>query len=278
MAIFWNDIEILQVIDEGEHGNAIAIGSGLALMQTVGRRNGLEPMLEDYRPFVRELLVARDAGLITYREILWPGDLPPNPDGDPNEYLQRIQDIRLTIAGRDRARGRLIQVELPDPTEDDGRMIRGSTLEDVAREIGDVYTGGQLQRFLIESGISREYVPNFPGGTKWVFVYDVLSALAEGTSGQRRELRALLRAWLDDRLHSGPPAELRERITRDLARQGWVVEDGLLVIGEPVFDRAPAGQAVAVDARLVGGIHRSPRAPPLTRRRCAQRLRGLSRE
>jgi hypothetical protein len=43
----------------------------------------------------------------------------------------------VTIPGRARARGRAVQISLPEPEEDDGRMIRGSTLEDAAHEIGD---------------------------------------------------------------------------------------------------------------------------------------------
>jgi uncharacterized protein (TIGR02391 family) len=143
-----------------------------------------------------------------------------------------------------------VQVPLPDPDEDDGRMIRGSTLEDVARAIGDAYTGEQLERFLAESGISPENVPEFQGGTKWVFVHEVLAALAEGTSAQRRELRTFLGAWLDNRLHSGPPPDVRDRVVRDLARQGWFVVDGRLIIGEPVYDQPTAGAALARDARL----------------------------
>lgn len=249
MPILWNDIELLQVVDESERESSIATRSGLALMQTVARRPGLIPAVEDYGPFVRELLLARDAGLITFKEVLWPNGPPPNPN-DPNEYLQRIQNIGLTIAGRDRARGRRIQVELPDPDEDDGRLLRASTLEDVARAIGESYTGTQLERFLTESGVSRDNVPEFVGDTKWEFVYNVLVALGEGGSAQRRELRAFLGAWLDDRLHSGPEAELQAQIARDLARQGWFVRDGRLVIGEPIHAQPPPGHAVARDARL----------------------------
>jgi hypothetical protein len=250
MAIRWDDIEILQVVDAAEHENALPVSSGLALMQTVTARQDEVPRPEDYRPFVRELLAARDAGLITFREVVWPGGLRPDPTGDPNDYLQRITNIAVTIPGRDRARGRYVQVPLPDPDEDDGRMIRGSTLEDVARAIGDAYTGEQLERFLAESGISPENVPEFQGGTKWVFVHEVLAALAEGTSAQRRELRTFLGAWLDNRLHSGPPPDVRDRVVRDLARQGWFVVDGRLIIGEPVYDQPTAGAALARDARL----------------------------
>jgi hypothetical protein len=39
---------------------------------------------------------------------------------------------------------------------------------------------------------------------------------------------------LDDQLHTGPSDDERDRIEPDLARQGWFVTDGRLVIGEPV--------------------------------------------
>lgn len=250
MAIHWDDIEILQMIDEGEHGNSSAVQSGLALMQTVANRRGerLDPNT-DYASFVHELVIGRAAGLVAYDEMTSLGITPPSP-ANPNDYLQRTWQISLTIAGRDRARGRVVQVELPDPAEDDGRLIRGSTLEDVARSIGDAYTGTQLARFLAESGIPGEWVPEFDGGTKWVFVHEVLTSLAEGSSAQRRELRRFVGAWLDDRLHSGPQSELRGQIVRDLARQGWFISDGRLLIGDPVYASRPGRSDVALPVRL----------------------------
>ena len=249
MPIFWNDIEILQVVDESERENTATRSSGMSLMQAVAARHEAVAAPDDYSSFVRELLLGREAGLLTYQEVLWPNGPPPDP-ADPNMYLQRIQNIGLTIAGRDRARGRTIQAELPEPDEDDGRMIRGSMLEEVARAIGEARTGTQLERFLTESGIPPEYVPEFEGGTKWVFVYDVLIALAEGGSAQRRALRGFLGRWLDQHLHSGPELELQTRLARDLARQGWFTRDARLVIGDPVFDQPAAGAAIARDARL----------------------------
>lgn len=38
---------------------------------------------------------------------------------------------------------------LPDPEEDDGQMIAGSTLELIARDLGDTYTLAQLPRFFL---------------------------------------------------------------------------------------------------------------------------------
>jgi uncharacterized protein (TIGR02391 family) len=167
----------------------------------------------------------------------------PSPD-NPLDYLQSIFRVALTIPGRDRARGRVVQVSLPDPSEDDGRLIRGSTLEDIAKIIGAAYTPHQVVRFMHESGLSLEQLGQPNTTESWPIANHVLDELAEGTSGQRRELRAFLGAWLDDGLHSGPSEDQRKAIERDLARQGWFVQDGRLVVGEPVrgVDRtSPSG-------------------------------------
>jgi uncharacterized protein (TIGR02391 family) len=249
MPVIWDDIEILRVIDESRRNNTGVAGSGMMLIQEIARRHDwhLDAQL-DYASFVRELRLARDCGLITYREIVWNGN-GPDPD-DANMYLQRIHDLDVSIAGRDRAEGREFRQPPPDPEEDDGRLIRASTIEDVARIIGDAYAGTQLERFLEESGLPRGEIPGFEGGTKWVYVHDVLVTLAEGGAAQRRAVRHFLGAWLDHRLHSGPEANALERIARDLARQGWFVRDGRLVTGDPVFPTPQAAAAVARPARL----------------------------
>jgi uncharacterized protein (TIGR02391 family) len=247
--IIWDDTEILRMIDESRRNHTGVAGSGMSLMQEIARRHDwqLDPYL-DYASFVRELLLARDGDLITYREILW-GNYGPDPN-DANAYLQRIQDLDITIAGRDRAEAREFRHEPPDPEEDDGRLIRSSTLEDVARIIGDAYAGTQLPRFLEESGIPRESIPPFEGDTKWFYVHNVLLALSEDGTAGRRAVRQFVGAWLDDRLHSGPNGEQCERIARDFARQGWFVRDGRLVSGEPVYPTPQSTAAVARPARL----------------------------
>jgi hypothetical protein len=65
MPIFWNDIEILQVIDESERENS-TVSSGTSLMQAVAARYETIASLDDYGSFVRELLLARDAGFLSY--------------------------------------------------------------------------------------------------------------------------------------------------------------------------------------------------------------------
>lgn len=250
MAIRWDDIEILRLVDEAEEtGDHTWIQNGTSIMQGIAQRQGVAPTAADERPCARELDNLRDAGYLMFEALLPGGNVAsPDPNRNANDYLQRTWRFELTPAGRDRARGRIVIAPLPDPDEDDGRMIRGSTLEDIAREIGDAYTGQQLERFLAEAGIPRELIPPFEGGTKWEYVYDALIAMAENGSGPRRELRRFIGSWLDNRLHTGPEPECRYRIVRDLERQGWFVRDGRLVIGDPLYPTSTA--AVARPARL----------------------------
>ncbi|MDX6451417.1 MAG: hypothetical protein QOH16_1466 [Gaiellaceae bacterium] len=249
MPVVWDDTEILCVIDESQRDRTGVAGSGMSLMQEIARRHDWQlDHLVDYGTFVRELLLARAAGLLTYQEIRWI-DAGPDPT-DPNMYLQRIQNLDITTAGRDRAEGREFRRPPPDPEEDDGRIIAASTLEDVARAIGEAYTGTQLERFLSESGIPREWLAPFDGGTKWEYVNSVLVELAEGGTAQRRAVRQFAGSWLDNRLHTGPDAETRDRIARDLGRQGWFVREGRLVFGDPVYPAPQAAAAVARPARL----------------------------
>jgi uncharacterized protein (TIGR02391 family) len=91
-------------------------------------------------------------------------------------------------------------------------------------------------------------------------------------------VRRFIGRWLDDRLLTGPDAELRARLIEQLARQGWRVReaDSALVISEPVrgipvsapFLRAsrlhPLIEAEARDQFLIGkpeqGVFASMRA------------------
>jgi uncharacterized protein (TIGR02391 family) len=61
----------------------------------------------------------------------------------------------------------------------------------------------------------------------------VLIGLELSGSEGRRILRRFIGSWLDDRLISGPTDNLRNDLTDKLARGGWYVIDGNLVIGEP---------------------------------------------
>jgi hypothetical protein len=233
MTIFWDDFEILRLLDACEAGKRGGVHNGVALAQALATDRGVSLTEEDYRSLIRELLVLHQGGFVGWQVVSSIGRVRPITPNEPNDYLNNIRDFALTISGRDRARGTVVQVATPDPTEDDGRMIATLTLEDIARSISRVYAPFQAIQLLIEAGLSPEHDPGDEGET-WEKLMHIFVLLSVGTSGQRRELRHILGAWLGDELHTGPSDAEREKLEGDLARQGWFVRDGRLVIGEPV--------------------------------------------
>ncbi len=244
---FWNDFEILKLIDACDKGERGGIYSGIALAQTLAADRGMGLADGDDASLISELFVLHDAGLVTWEGPSSLGRVRPITPNEPNDYLNNIRDFALTIDGRDRARGQIVRISLPKPDEDDGRMIATLTLEDVARSIGGVHAPFQAIQLLIEAGISPEHDAGDEGET-WEKVLPIFVLLSVGTSGQRRELRHFLGAWLDDELHTGPSDDQRNKIVGDLARQGWFVKNRRLVVGEPV--------------RRTGHIQASPSLPP----------------
>jgi uncharacterized protein (TIGR02391 family) len=103
---------------------------------------------------------------------------------------------------------------------------------------------------LLESGISPENIDDAEMADSPSLLFAVFIALAEGTSGQRRELREFLGAWLDDWLHTGPAAEVREALEDDFSRQGWFVKERSLVIGEPKRGTSVRPEDIGRDVRL----------------------------
>ncbi len=229
----WDDIEILQAIDrhqEQSAGAALWHVNGLQLMEELAGG----PVGEEHRwrGFVQELCNARDAGLLTFQVDRSPVGQPPQPDSNPHYYLQQVRQFALTVAGQDRARGRLVIQPLPDPSGDDGRPISHLILKQVATAIEDQYRPDQLTTFLCESGIPLGRVPLTADVTE-SDVVGVLVALDQWGAEGRRTLRSFLGRWLDDQLLSGPSSELRTALIEQLARQGWYLDDGRLVIGDP---------------------------------------------
>ena len=180
----WDDLKLLQLIDGLEQSEPGSLWSGFTLMRAADGKP-LDPN-QDYRPFVKELLLANSGGFLTWKEQFNYGGHPADPHLDPNLWLQQISEIGLTLAGRDRARGRVITRPLPHPDEDDDRPIYGTTLEQIARAIADVFTGAQLPRFLRESGVPNEFIPSDVTGSKWEYMFQVLESLHEGGSAARR--------------------------------------------------------------------------------------------
>jgi uncharacterized protein (TIGR02391 family) len=209
---------------------------------------------QDDRTFVRELLLALTAGHMEWSETHHSGIRRTDPVAEAQPWLQEIRDIRLTIHGRDRARGRVIRRPLPDPDEDDDRPITGMTLEEIARAIGDTYTGPQLPRYLRESGIPEQFVPTDVTSSKWEYVLAGFESLHDGGSAARRALRVFIGGWLEGRYHTPPRPEVRKRITALLAAQGWHVHDCRLVIGERTSDAVGSLTPLGHDAR-VAALH-----------------------
>ena len=244
----WDDLQLLQIIDLAESSELGALTNGLSLMQRVANGHPLD-YNRDYVPFVWELLVANQAGYVTWDDRgVYRQDVDPRSNA--NSWLQEIRDIRLTLAGRDRARGRVVVRPLPDPDEDDDRLIAGMTLEEVARAIGDSFTPSQLPRFLRDSGVPEEFLTAVGSEDNWASVLAVFERLHDGGSAARRVLRQFLGQWLENRLHTGPRSDVHRRIAAQLARQGWFVEDGCLVIGEPQVGEIPMTSPVGREARI----------------------------
>lgn len=173
-----------------------------------------------------------------------------SPAIDPYWWLQTIYYVKLTLAGRDRARGRMITTPLTDPDEDDGRMIAGLTIEEIARSIDNTYTAAQLPRYLRDSGIPVDFVPPDVAGDKWLYMFYILSALHEGGSAARRALREFIGSWLEGRYHAPPSTEIRKRIVALFVQRGWHVDNGRLVVGERQYSEPGTVTPLGRDARL----------------------------
>jgi hypothetical protein len=224
----WDDLQLLHLIDEFEAEQSGQLSSGWQLMQAASQGRTID-WDRDCRTFARELLLACAAGYLEWIDPFRPTTMrQPDPIVEAQQWLQEIRDIRLTIAGRDRARGRVIQRPLPDPDEDDDRPITGMTLEEIARAIGDTYTGSQIPRYLRESGIPEQFIPAEVTGSKWEYVLEIFEVLHDGGSAARRALREFIGGWLEGRYHTPPHPEVRKRISALLAAQGWRVHDGRL--------------------------------------------------
>ena len=231
----WDNIEILQAIDhrqqETYRGGPMRGVNGLHLMEQITGVMVHEPQL--VRGFVRELHIARDLGLLTFKVQ---ADPRPNlADADPNWYLQTVSDFALTVEGQDRARGRMVVQPLPDPAEDDGRKLSNLILKEVAAAITEQYAPDEVADFLAGEGIPPQELA-LPDGAAAGDAHEILAVLWRWGSEGRRMVRRFIGRWLDDRLLSGPDAELRARLIEQLARQGWRVREteSVLVICEPV--------------------------------------------
>jgi uncharacterized protein (TIGR02391 family) len=237
--VFFDDLHILRTLDRLEQaGQSTYLNAGIDLLTEV---TGGQPVSEDrdYRSFIRELSMARDCGFLTFKVLPYPGDpAPPDPDRTlPNHYLHQLADLHLTPLGRDRARCRVYELEPPDPGEDDGRPITQLIFARIAEILAGHYAPDRLRMFLEDSQIPPDMIGSLDdpeAGLRELF------RRVDGPSGQRRVLRHFFGRWLGQELPSGPNADEEKELRTALARQGWYVRDGRLVVGEPVRRAAVA--------------------------------------
>lgn len=242
----WDDLDLLRLIYELEQIETGSLMSGFSLMERSLRGRGLTYQESDPRILASELLLARDAGFLTFDDRSWPGQQMPDPNQDPHLWLQRMRDLQLTLAGRDRARGIVKRAPHPDSDEDDERIIPGSSLEAIARAISDEYSDSQVARFLLESGIPTAYADQPWSGDRTEYVLSVLGAMEYPQADPARSSR-------------GPSTG-----SRQAAAPAWV---------------APAGSAIPPRAEAGGAIVNAAAAPGRwwceARRR--SRIRSLTR-
>ncbi len=217
------------------------------------RPNRWTPTRTISQSFAHELILARDAGLLTFEDANGYMMPVPDPVSDAHLWLQRIRDIRLTFAGHNWARGRVVLQPWPDPGEDDGRLVTGLTLQEIAREISRTFLPHQLRQFLQESAIPEEFLDTEEGlalGSEYVLAV-LVRLLNEGSAG-RRAFRTFVGRWLSGELHAGPEINAGRRIRALLAKQGWHLRDGRLMVGEVV----PLDEGTADDhARQLLALH-----------------------
>jgi uncharacterized protein (TIGR02391 family) len=248
----WDDIEILRRIDhhQSQHGGGELWSlNGMQLMDELAGRAVSEERL--HRGFLQELHNLRDGGHLRFTVDTMVGGQPPDAASNPHYYLQQVRRFALTTPGQDRARGRLVIQPLPDPAEDDGRAISRLVCEQVAIAIEKEYRPDQIPLFLNDSGIPLDRVPVSDNSSESVAA--VLAALDLWGSEGRRILRAFLGRWLDDQLHTGPDGETRVVMIEQLARQGWFIRNGRLVVGEPTISQRATSPALR-EAR-VAALH-----------------------
>lgn len=252
MPIHWDNIAILQAVDRHQErfgGGAVWGVNGCALMDDIAGQQVTDDKL--VRGFLQELEILAAEKYLTFRAY----DISENAARSwPYQYLEQVRDFALTVKGQDRARGIKVIQPLPDPDEDDGSPISALILQQIAESIAKEYWPEQTLVFLDEAGIPLERLP-LPEGTPDVrddpgnFVYGVLIGLELWGSEGRRILRSFIGCWLDDGFISGPADSLRSDLIDKLARGGWYVVDGNLVIGDPIKGKR-VRSPILRDARL----------------------------
>jgi hypothetical protein len=97
VAIYWNDNDILQVLHDCEKRDPGGNLKGLDLAKEVATRRGVAIAQDNYGTFIRELFELGWAELLTWEEQLSPGYVAPPDSNRPNDYLNRIWHVALTV-------------------------------------------------------------------------------------------------------------------------------------------------------------------------------------
>jgi uncharacterized protein (TIGR02391 family) len=231
-----DNIQILKAIDERQQqmdGRPLHLNAFQLLNEMSGTFSADTKL---YPGFLHELFIARAAGYLDWRIY----GVEPNRN-DPNYYLQQIQDLALTPAGQDRARGQVVVQPLPDPDDDDGHQLSDLILRQIAD--GVVYQLDPIQAAMLlgEEGLPPAWLgevlgedppdPAAPGGVHNTLLFTWHAGGSEG----RRLVRRFLGRWIDQQLYTGPDADEQADLITKLARQGWQLResDSVLVAAEP---------------------------------------------
>jgi uncharacterized protein (TIGR02391 family) len=233
--VFFDDLEILRTIDRCERdGLGASLSSGLQLLQEV--LGSPHPVYDDdaCRSFIRELELAKEAGLLSFTVMrTGGGGVPPSIQSmGANNYLDYLRDFQLTPFGHDRARSRVYEGEARDPDEDNGKPITRLTFQRIAGILAAAYDEPYLESFLLDGGIPKEMIPRL--GDDGAGLADLFALFNGGDSNSRRVLRQFLGRWIDQEFDSGPDKDQERLLREDLARQGWFARDGRLIRGEPI--------------------------------------------
>jgi hypothetical protein len=258
MPDYIDNVTILKAVDEHQQkadGRPLWMSAHQLLNEITGKFSA-DPRLMP--GFLQELFVARDAGHLTWRLT----DQAVRP-GDPNYYLQQIQDLALTAEGQDRARGRMVQRAAPAPGEDDGHQLSDLVLHQIAEVIAREYAADQRVTFLVEEGIPPDWY-QLPEEVAADDVHAVLAATWRAGSLGRQLVRRFIGRWLDERLITGPDAEQRASLIGQLMRQGWQIResDSVLVAADPVRGTPRRGAPTARLAPALPDRSRSATAIP----------------
>ncbi len=242
MAIHWDEIRLLRVLDRFESEERADQIDGLQLMLVVAGDQQTTAL--DRVSLTRLLYVLSQQGRLSF-ELKHDPDVAVPSVEDPG-HLQWLWRFRRTDTGRDRPRARVLAQHPPDSDIDDGRPIPGLALDRFAGVIAAWYNAAQLSKFLRDSGLPRIRSAQPHGGTEDLSAN--LAAYAQGNNEQRRQLRRFLAALLNGELDPVLDSNQRDELIATLAMAGWHLREDILVIGERLIPTTPRATTASTPA------------------------------